>query len=192
MRTWAAAYCPNAPWWHCVVDGRPASFDWGMADQLVYSELLAASPYLWRPLPCGLHADTQVLQGVALRADCAGRLGLFPFRGKPREYWAATWGARADGCESDGRGPERAARRQRPLVAFTHAAAGSGDLARKLAATLAAHRPEDECPSRLDLLESQARSTQERLARAERRATYEWAAMALLFVLYVLRVRSGG
>ena len=63
MRLWAAQFCPRAPWWHCVVASRPAGYDWGFADQLVYQQLLELKPWVWRQLPCGMHADTQVGPG---------------------------------------------------------------------------------------------------------------------------------
>jgi len=148
MRQWAATFCPRAPWWHCVVKSRPASFDWGFADQLVYRELLELQPWVWRPLPCGMHAETQVLQGIYLRHDCGERFQLFPYHGSSRDKMRKEW-ANADDCHMDTLGA--APRMAHVEVAITHSAGGMQDIAKKLAEYLTRSGPEDACPSPIQM-----------------------------------------
>lgn len=53
-------------WWWCVMSRRSSS-DWPTADQSVWDALIQLHPHIWYRLPCGAHAETEVLKGIALR-----------------------------------------------------------------------------------------------------------------------------
>ena len=67
MRAFATRYCPRRPWWMCVIDDKnESSYDWH-GDQWVWIHLLQRKPGLWYELPCGLHAEVDVLRGAAIQ-----------------------------------------------------------------------------------------------------------------------------
>ena len=64
--TFAESFCPSRPWYECAMERlRPPGHDWRWADQSVWGALIEVHREIWRPLPCGLHAEMQVLAGVA-------------------------------------------------------------------------------------------------------------------------------
>ena len=140
MRRWERVFCPDKPWWHCVVASRPLSFKWGFADQLVYRELITDQPWIWKEMPCGMHADTQVLQGIALHTDCGNRFHLFRSEGERHHYRSKQW-LNADYCITD-----------TTRVAFTHDAGGMHRFATGVAMAISNGDEKDACPTDIDIL----------------------------------------
>ena len=102
FRAFEESFCPGRAWWSCLADSAPLCswavqprqargksqrgmcqpspgvirFAAEVADQMVFSDLLAVRPEIFRTFPCGLHAETQVLQGLVNRCVCACALSL--------------------------------------------------------------------------------------------------------------------
>lgn len=67
FRLFVAAYCAEWPvyeWHRCVVQRAPAGTNWRMSDQAVWNTLITNHSSLYRPLPCGFHAEGEVLSGL--------------------------------------------------------------------------------------------------------------------------------
>lgn len=77
FRQLSARLCPGSRWWRCVHDAGLRSLP--AADQNVWSALLDDKRVNVTVLPCGFHAETQVLEGVANLLLAEGDPALAPF-----------------------------------------------------------------------------------------------------------------
>ena len=135
LRVLDARFCGGGgfPWWHCAlgwhgsdVNKSTPEYPWPFADQEVFRVLRLRRPNWFHVLPCGMHADTQVLQGLVKRL-----VRLLPRRSGPlckgvnvSMLLSASW------PDSDGDCSVRQAGEQNSsAVAFTHSAGGMGSWA---------------------------------------------------------------
>lgn len=145
LRVLDARFCGGGgfPWWHCAlgwhgsdVNKSTPEYPWPFADQEVFRVLRLRRPTWFHVLPCGMHADTQVLQGLVKRL-----VRLLPRRSGPlckgvnvSMLLSASW------PDSDGDCSVRQAGEQNSsAVAFTHSAGGMGGWAHWAASEATSH-----------------------------------------------------
>ena len=146
FRIFQQQYCGARAWYHCVSErmsgtpGRP--IETPLADQSVWQALQRDKPHIFRYWPCGMHAETQVLQGIT---------NLLVYKRVPlptelcnedghhhcitTERWLGNWKT-ADDCLPEHKAASPLLPGEPFRVALTHGAAGCGHIARIVGAAL--------------------------------------------------------